>query len=173
MARFYYTCTAMQGVRIIWCLFICSKCASLHDFLDDETTSNENVLGILLRRCRGISAFQMHFSLMRTQPICDWPGFQSTQIYVLLTDRYWTIVFENFLIYIAKRQKIQNDLGLNDFNKCYYFLDFSAQLHLQVIIKCIIVLFLWCKYIFSILKKRNWLNKTHIISMIYIHCEKY
>lgn len=82
VARFYYTCTAMQGVRIIWCLFICSKCASLHDFLDDETTSNENVLGILLRRCRGISAFQMHFSLMKTQPICDWPGFQSTQIYV-------------------------------------------------------------------------------------------
>lgn len=32
--------------------------------------------------CRGISAFQMHFSLMKTQPICDWPGFQSTQIYV-------------------------------------------------------------------------------------------
>lgn len=58
-----------------------------------------------------------------------------------------------------------------DTNDFYYFSDFAAQLHLQVIIKCIIVLFLWCKSwsYFQYLKKRNWLNKTHIISMIYIH----
>lgn len=40
-----------------------------------------------------------------------------------------------------------------DTNDFYYFSDFAAQLHLQVIIKCIIVLFLCRKYIFSILKK--------------------